>query len=117
MANNMDAAIELRCRQKVLVLKALAHPSRLAIFETLAEGERCVCDLQKLVQSDLSTVSKHLALMKRAGVVTDRREGARIFYRLRIPCLLRFTDCIETVVLRGAIAANEKPDHIGCSAK
>jgi ArsR family transcriptional regulator len=79
------------------VLKAMAHPSRLLVLETLAGGERCVCDLQRLVGSDMSTVSKHLALMRRAGIVEDRREGLKVFYRLRVPCVMRFLDCVDAV--------------------
>jgi DNA-binding transcriptional ArsR family regulator len=79
------------------VLKAMAHPSRLLVLERLVEGECCVCDLQALVGSDISTVSKHLAVMRRAGLVEDRREGLKVFYRLRAPCVLRFLDCIDAV--------------------
>jgi len=75
----------------------MAHPSRLLILETLADGERCVCDHQGLVGSDMSTVSKHLALMRQAGLVEDRRQGLQVFYRLRVPCLMRFFECVDAV--------------------
>ncbi len=87
-----------RYDKRAKVLKAMAHPSRLAMLEALAEGELCVCDLQKIVGSDISTVSKHLAVMKTAGLVEDRKEGLWVHYRLRVPCVLRFMDCIEAVV-------------------
>ena len=87
-----------RLSGKVRVLKAMAHPARLAMIESLAHGERCVCDLQRLVGSDMSTVSKHLALMKAAGVVADRKEGQWVYYRLRVPCILRFFDCLDAVL-------------------
>lgn len=85
-------------QRKAEVIKAMSHPSRLAIIDALAEGERCVCELQRVVGSDISTVSKHLALMKRAGLVSDRKEGLQVFYRLRVPCILRFFDCIDSVL-------------------
>ncbi len=75
----------------------MAHPSRLLMLEALIEGELCVCDLQRLVGSDLSTVSKHLALMRRAGLVTDRRQGLQVYYRLRVPCVMKFLDCVDAV--------------------
>lgn len=75
----------------------MAHPSRLLVLEELAGGERCVCDLQRLVGTDMSTVSKHLALLRRAGLVEDRREGLKVFYRLRVPCVMRFLDCVDAV--------------------
>jgi ArsR family transcriptional regulator len=87
----------LRRLERVRVLKAMAHPSRLLILESLAAGERCVCELQRLVGADMSTVSKHLALMRRAGLVADRRQGLQVFYRLRVPCVLRFFACVDAV--------------------
>ena len=80
------------------VAKALAHPSRLLMLETLAKGERCVCDLTKIVGSDQSTVSKHLAVLRNAGLVDLRREGVMAFYRLKVPCLEGFWRCIEAVL-------------------
>ena len=91
-------------KRKAQIIKAMAHPSRLAMIDALAEGERCVCDLQRLVGSDLSTVSKHLSLMKSAGIVTDRKEGVQVFYRLRVPCILRFFDCVEPVLRENSAA-------------
>jgi DNA-binding transcriptional ArsR family regulator len=67
------------------------------ILETLADGERCVCALQRVVGSDLSTVSKHLALMREAGLVAHRRQGLQVFYRLRVPCVMGFLDCVDAV--------------------
>jgi ArsR family transcriptional regulator len=84
-------------RKKARIIKAMAHPSRLAILEALRDGEQCVCDLKDLVDADFSTVSKHLALMKRAGLVADRKEGLKVFYRLRVPCILDFLGCVEAV--------------------
>ncbi len=87
--------------ERARVLKAMAHPSRLLILEALARGERCVCELQRLVGSDISTVSKHLALMRRAGLVLDRRQGLQVFYRLRVPCVMRFFECVDAVRAEG----------------
>jgi len=80
------------------VIKALAHPSRLAMIDRLEKGEACVCELQKIVNADMSTVSKHLSLMKKAGIVDDRKEGLWVYYRLKVPCIIRFLGCIETVI-------------------
>ncbi len=91
-----------RCNRQAQIFKALAHPSRLAMLEALGAGERCVCDLQKLVGSDMSTVSKHLAVLKTAGLVEDRKEGLRVHYRLRLPCVLEFMECIDVVLETGA---------------
>jgi ArsR family transcriptional regulator len=80
------------------VIKALAHPSRLMMIDSLAEGEKCVCELRDLVGADFSTVSKHLALMKEAGLVEDRKVGQQVFYKLRVPCILNFFGCVEAVL-------------------
>jgi ArsR family transcriptional regulator len=85
-------------KRKAQIIKALAHPSRLMMLDALAEGEMCVCDLQRLVGADMSTVSKHLSIMKNAGIVTDRKEGLKVFYRLRVPCVMRFFECIDAVL-------------------
>lgn len=86
---------------KARVIKAMAHPSRLLMIDELAKGERCVCELQKIVGADITTVSKHLALMKKAGIVEDRKQGVWVYYRLKAPCILRFFDCIDVVVEAG----------------
>lgn len=79
------------------VLKALAHPSRLFMVDELSRGERCVCELTAMVGADISTVSKHLSVLKQAGIVSDRKEGLQVFYRLRFKCVLKFLDCVETM--------------------
>ncbi len=80
------------------IAKALAHPSRLLILDAIAGGEKCVCELTALVAADQSTVSKHLAILKQAGLITDRKEGSKTFYSTRICCLQGFWDCVETVL-------------------
>lgn len=80
------------------VMKAMAHPTRLLMIDELSRGERCVCDLQTLVGNDISTVSKHLAVLKKAGIVADERRGKQVFYRLKVPCILNFFHCIESVI-------------------
>jgi ArsR family transcriptional regulator len=87
---------------KARIIKALAHPSRLKIVDALAQGEKCVCELQELVGSDTSTVSKHLAVMKGAGVLADRKVGLRVFYRLRVPCILNVFPCVQAVLAENA---------------
>lgn len=85
-------------QSKAQVLKAMAHPSRLMIIDALSEGERCVCELRDVVGADMSTVSKHLSVMKAAGIVDDRKAGLQVFYRLRCPCILKFFGCVEAVL-------------------
>lgn len=88
-------------RMKADILKALAHPARLAIIEFLAaSGERCVCEIAEHIEGagDRTMISKHLSVLRAAGLVTDRKEGLRVFYRLDCPCVARFLLCIKQMV-------------------
>jgi DNA-binding transcriptional ArsR family regulator len=87
---------------KADVLKALAHPTRLMIVESLAKGERCVCELNELFDADHSTISKHLAVLKQAGLVSDRKDGLKVYYRLECSCIMNFIKCITDVILTRA---------------
>ena len=80
------------------IAKALSHPSRLLMLDALAEREMCVSDLTELVGADQSTVSKHLAVLKQAGIVDDRKDGTMTFYSLKIRCLQGFWECVESVL-------------------
>ncbi len=84
--------------ERAKIMKAMAHPSRLMMVDELSRGERCVCDLQELVGHDMSTVSKHLTVLKKAGIVADERRGKNIYYRLKVPCILNFFQCVESVI-------------------
>jgi len=77
------------------VFKALGHPARLQIADELASGERCVCDLVELVGLGWSAVSRHLAVLKGAGVLDDEKRGMQVYYRLALPCVTTFNDCLD----------------------
>lgn len=80
------------------MIKALAHPTRLFLVEELCKEERCVCDLATMVGCDVSTVSKHLALLRQAGIVRDEKRGKQVFYSLRVGCALDFTSCASAIL-------------------
>lgn len=84
-----------RRKQRASVFKSLGHPDRLRILETLADGERCVCDLVDVVGSSWSTVSRHLSVLKEAGVLEDQKRGLQVFYRLALPCVNSFMECLD----------------------
>jgi len=69
------ASLEARAR----ILKAMAHPTRLFIMETLSQRETCVCKLTEMIGADVSTVSKHLTVLKNAGIVLDEKRGSQVF--------------------------------------
>ena len=90
----IKAQFEARAR----IMKAMAHPTRLFIIEELSRGERCVADITHLVDADISTVSKHLAVLRNAGLVADEKRGTSIYYQLRVPCVMEFMGCVEAVL-------------------
>ncbi len=94
----LNDKLRARCETRAAVLKALAHPTRLFIIEELAEKSYCVQELTEMVGLDVSTVSKHLSILKNAGLVTVEKRGKQVFYSLRMRCALNFLDCVEAVL-------------------
>ncbi len=89
------------------ILKALAHPVRVLIVEALQKGDRCVTELNRLAGINQSNISRHLATLKKAGVVSDRRLGMKVLYRLQTPCILRAFECAVEVVHADTKRRNE----------
>ena len=94
----MDTDTKARFEMRAQVVKALAHPTRLFIVEELSKHEYCVCELTAMIGADTSTVSKHLSILKQAGIVKDDKRGTTVYYQLRCPCILNFFGCIEVVI-------------------
>jgi ArsR family transcriptional regulator len=94
----LEGQTKRRLEAQARVIKALAHPTRLFLVEELCRQERCVCDLAERVGSDVSTVSKHLALLRQTGIVQDDKRGKQVFYRLRVGCALDFTACASAIL-------------------
>ena len=98
----MDAKTQALFEARSKIIKSLAHPSRLFIVDELSRGRRCVNELTELVDADISTVSKHLSILKSAGIVRDEKEGSHVYYSLRVPCVLSFFSCAESVMVETA---------------
>lgn len=94
----MEAHVRARMEARAKIIKAMAHPTRLFIVDVLSRQERCVCELTEMVGADMSTVSKHLSVLKAAGIVQDSKRGSQVYYSLRCPCILNFFDCVESVL-------------------
>ena len=84
--------------RKSEIVKAVAHPVRMAILDFLKDGEQCVCDIAEHVNNERSNVSKHLSVMVSAGVLESRKEGLKVIYKLKTPCVLEFFSCIARVI-------------------
>lgn len=84
-------------QRQAQVFKALGHSGRMAIIHALADGEVCACELAEVAGCSPSTASRHLTVLRHAGLIADERRGQQIFYRLAFPCVLTFAECINRV--------------------
>ena len=80
------------------VVKAMAHPVRLMVIEFLKDGEHSFSEVFDLFKLDKSTVSKHLLVLKEAGIITSRKEGTDMIYKLEVPCVIDFFSCVTAVI-------------------
>ena len=95
----MDLTTKARFEARARVIKAMAHPTRLFIVDQLSRvGEKCVCELTEMIGADMSTVSKHLAVLKGAGIIRDEKRGSQVYYTVRVPCVMDFFTCVESVM-------------------
>jgi len=103
----IDNAKALLFEKQAQIAKALAHPLRMAVIDFLQDGERCVCDIAEHLGAERSNVSRHLSVMVRAGVLSCRKDGLKVFYTLRTPCVADFLSCVIRVLKQQA-RDNEK---------
>jgi len=82
-------------RHQAGIFKALGHPARLQMVQAVADEPRCVCELTELVGLDISTISRHLSVLKAVGLLEDERRGNKIFYRLCLSCVVTMMQCLE----------------------
>jgi ArsR family transcriptional regulator len=95
----MDASTQARYKTRARIIKAMAHPTRLFLVHELSRhGEHCVWELTQMVGADTSTVSRHLAILKDAGLIDDEKRGAQVYYRACGGCVSQFLDCVESLV-------------------
>ncbi|MEP0828691.1 MAG: winged helix-turn-helix transcriptional regulator [bacterium] len=94
----MDTKILAKYEARAAIIRAMSHPTRLFIVDQLSKKERSVNELTEMVGDDVSTISKHLAVLRNAGIVRDERRGAQVFYYLKVPCILNFFGCVEQVL-------------------
>lgn len=100
----MDPKTKAKYKARARIMKAMSHPTRLFMVDVLSKGEKSVRELTEMVGDDISTISKHLSILKNTGIVVDEKRGTQVFYALRIPCVLRFFSCVESVLRANAKA-------------
>ncbi len=89
------------------IVKAIAHPLRIAIIDFLKDGPQCVCDIAEHINAERSNVSRHLSTLVTAGVLASQKQGLNVIYELKTPCILQFVSCI-TGVLKQQAKENQK---------
>ena len=103
----IDIKKQLLFQKQADIAKAITHPLRIAIMDFLKDGEQCVCDIAEYIGSERSNVSRHLSVMVNAGVLEHRKEGLKVIYKLKTPCILEFFACMTTCLKQQA-KENEK---------
>jgi ArsR family transcriptional regulator len=101
LANYLIVTVKIeapsRFKTHAAIIKTLAHPTRLFILDELSRAERCVRDLTDMIGVEMPTVSRHLSLLKSAGILEDEKRGAQVFYRVRVPCVLEVFACVKAI--------------------
>lgn len=104
MAERIDPTIlELHAR----VCKTMAHPVRLALLNALRHGERGVGDLAEAIDVPQPLVSQHLAVLRNAGLLRNRRNGSEVFYRVAYPKMIQACDLLREVLFEHLRAQEE----------
>ena len=93
----MTADTQAKYKNQTRILKALAHPTRLFIVDEMSRGARNVRELTDMIGVEMPTVSRHLSILRSAGILADDKRGLQVFYSLRVPCVLNFFQCVEAV--------------------
>lgn len=101
--------------RRAYVAKALAHPTRLEILDMLTgQEEICVCAIAAALKQGQPTVSKHLSILREAGIVRSRKQGLQVFYALRAGCVTGFFECLDRV-LHDDLEDKQEALRVGCS--
>jgi DNA-binding transcriptional ArsR family regulator len=81
------------------ICKAIAHPTRIQILNLLRDGEKCVCEIFPALEIEQPNVSRHLAILKKEGIVSSRKDGLKVIYRVNDERIFQMLDII-TAMLR-----------------
>lgn len=89
------------------ICKTLSNPTRLEILNRLRDSEKSVGELASLIGARQANISQHLAVLRRRGIVTTRKEGANIYYKIANPKIIKACDIIREVLFE-QLAESEK---------
>ncbi len=92
----MKSAVELKAE----ILKAMAHPNRIRVLEALRCEETCNCELGPQLEIEQSNLSRHIAILARAGLIVPRKEGVKTFYRVADETVFKILDLAKEMALK-----------------
>jgi ArsR family transcriptional regulator len=95
-------------RQSAQLLRAVAHPARLRLLNALRGGEECVCHLTALLRQRQAYVSQQLMFLRQAGLIEDRKDGLRIYYRITDPRVFDVLDAANMIAGVKSVAAEAR---------
>ncbi len=94
----MNTNHEKKYNNRVKILKAMAHPTRLVIIDKLLKKELCVCELREIIGGDMSTISKHLSVLRNANLIIPDKRKNQVFYKIDAPCVTKIIDCTDNII-------------------
>ena len=98
------------CSNEAELLNALSHPARLEILELLRDGESCVCHIQAMLDHRQAYISQQLNILRQAGLITSRKEGLRVYYKISDPDLFGLLDQVKVILQK---LGKWQPEYVG----
>lgn len=79
-------------------LRAISHPTRIAVLDILRDGEQCVCHMEAMIGLRQASISQQLMILREAGIVAVRRDGLNIYYRVTKPQVFQILDAVDAAI-------------------
>jgi DNA-binding transcriptional ArsR family regulator len=95
---NLLSQNQALCNSEAELLNALSHPARLEILELLRDGESCVCHIQAMLDHRQAYISQQLNILRQAGLITSRKEGLRVYYKISYPDVFGLLDQVKEIL-------------------
>jgi DNA-binding transcriptional ArsR family regulator len=96
------------------LLRAVSHPTRIAILGILREGEQCVCHMEAMLGLRQSYISQHLMVLREAHLVGIRRDGWNVFYHVTRPEVSQFSEALRALEGKGAAGGQRSAVRSDC---
>jgi DNA-binding transcriptional ArsR family regulator len=80
------------------LLTLLGQPTRLKILSLLRESEKCTCEITPVMKEDQSVISRHLIKLKNANILSSRKSGVSVFYRIKEPLVFSILEMVDAII-------------------